>query len=70
MSIYDNILKSKKEGKKIFAILIDPDKQTNEELLETVDIANNSNVDYIFVGGSLLINNSLLSNFPFLSSPL
>ena len=59
MSIYDNILKSKKEGKKIFAILIDPDKQTNEELLETVDIANNSNVDYFFVGGSLLINNSL-----------
>jgi len=59
MSIYDNILKSKKEGKKIFAILIDPDKQTNEELLETVDIANNSDVDYFFVGGSLLINNSL-----------
>ena len=59
MSIYNNILKSKKEGKKIFAILIDPDKQTNEELLETVDIANNSNVDYFFVGGSLLINNSL-----------
>ena len=59
MSIYDNILKSKKEGKKIFAILIDPDKQNNEELLETVDIANNSNVDYFFVGGSLLINNSL-----------
>jgi len=59
MSIYNNILKSKKEGKKIFAILIDPDKQTNEELLETVDIANNSDVDYFFVGGSLLINNSL-----------
>jgi putative glycerol-1-phosphate prenyltransferase len=59
MSIYNNILKSKKEGKKIFAILIDPDKQTNEELLETVNIANNSNVDYFFVGGSLLINNSL-----------
>ena len=59
MSIYNNILKSKKKGKKIFAILIDPDKQTNEELLETVNIANNSNVDYFFVGGSLLINNSL-----------
>ena len=59
MSIYNNILKNKKKGKKIFAILIDPDKQTNEELLETVNIANNSNVDYFFVGGSLLINNSL-----------
>jgi phosphoglycerol geranylgeranyltransferase len=59
MSIYNNIIKNKKKGKKIFAILIDPDKQTNEELLETVNIANNSNVDYFFVGGSLLINNSL-----------
>ncbi len=59
MQIYTNILKSKKEGKKIFAILVDPDKQSNEELLFTIENANQSNVDYFFVGGSLLIHDTL-----------
>ena len=59
MQIYTNILKSKKEGKKIFAILVDPDKQSHEELLFTIENANQSNVDYFFVGGSLLIHDTL-----------
>ncbi len=59
MGIYHNILKNKKEGKKIFAILIDPDKQSNEELLFSIENANQSNVDYFFVGGSLLIYDAL-----------
>ena len=59
MQIYNNILKSKKEGKKIFAILVDPDKQSSEELLFTIENANQSNVDYFFVGGSLLIHDTL-----------
>ena len=32
IDIYTHILQSKKEGKKLFAILIDPDKQNNERL--------------------------------------
>ena len=59
MQIYTNILKSKKEGKKLFAILVDPDKQNSEELLFTIENANQSNVDYFFVGGSLLIHDTL-----------
>jgi putative glycerol-1-phosphate prenyltransferase len=59
MDIYNNILRNKKEGGKIFAILVDPDKQSCEELLLTIESANRSNVDYFFVGGSLLIHDTL-----------
>ena len=59
--IYTHILQSKKEGKKLFAILIDPDKQNNEELSSIINKANNNKVDFFFVGGSLLTNDSLNS---------
>ena len=61
MDIYTHILQSKKEGKKLFAILIDPDKQNKDSLSAIINKANNSNVDFFFVGGSLLTNNNLNS---------
>lgn len=45
-----------KKGKKLFALLIDPDHHTNNSITELVKNANESNVDLIFVGGSLLNN--------------
>ncbi|MDA3954834.1 MAG: geranylgeranylglyceryl/heptaprenylglyceryl phosphate synthase [Bacteroidales bacterium] len=39
---------------KLFALLIDPDKHTTESLSKLSENANTSNVDLIFVGGSLL----------------
>ena len=59
MDLYKNILQKKEQGKKLFAILIDPDKQKNSELLLIIKKANESNVDYFFVGGSLLTNDNL-----------
>ena len=59
MDLYKNILISKKQGKKLFAILIDPDKQKNSDLLLIIKNANKSKVNYFFVGGSLLINDNL-----------
>ena len=59
MSIYKNILAKTTQGKKLFAILIDPDKQRNSDLLSTIQKANSANVDYFFVGGSLLLNDNL-----------
>jgi len=59
MVIYNQIIESKKQGEKLFSILIDPDKQTEEILLEIIDKAKSVNVDLFFVGGSLLTNNSL-----------
>ena len=61
MDIYTHILQSKKEGKKLFAILIDPDKQNKDSLFAIINKANNNNVDFFFVGGSLLTNNNLNS---------
>ena len=59
MSIYNHILGSKKQGKKLFAILIDPDKQKESELLQIIKKANSAKADYFFVGGSLLTNDSV-----------
>ena len=59
MSIYKNILAKKAQGKKLFVILIDPDKQRNSDLFSTIQKANSANVDYFFVGGSLLLNDNL-----------
>jgi putative glycerol-1-phosphate prenyltransferase len=51
--IYDLILKSKKSGKKLFAVLIDPDKFDSTDVIEKSKIAK---VDLIMVGGSILSN--------------
>ena len=59
MNLYNSILEKKAKGKKIFAILIDPDKQKNSVLSSIVKKANDANVDYFFVGGSLLTNDNL-----------
>ena len=59
MDLYKSILISKNQGKKLFAILIDPDKQKNSDLLLIIKNANKSKVNYFFVGGSLLINDNL-----------
>ena len=50
---------SRKAGKKLFAILIDPDKQSKEELKQIVKKAKSAKADLFFVGGSLLTNDSL-----------
>jgi len=56
MKIFSIIEKKVKEGKKQFAVLIDPDKPSDDELLSLIRESENSNVDYFFVGGSLLTN--------------
>lgn len=50
-TIYNTILKNKANGKKQFAILIDPDKF---KPLEIIHLAEGAKVDFILVGGSLL----------------
>ena len=59
MNIYQAFIEKKKQGKKQFAVLIDPDKPSNDDLKEIAKIATESKVDYFFVGGSLLTNDSL-----------
>lgn len=54
--IYDTILSGKQQGRKLLAILIDPDKFDSAEIL---DIAAEARVDLLFTGGSLLTNGNL-----------
>ena len=50
--IYQYFLSAMKEGKKLLAILLDPDKMNRETIVETIAKINGSTVDFIFVGGS------------------
>ena len=68
MNVYQYIQNSRKAGKKLFAILIDPDKQSKEELKQIVEKAKSAKVDLFFVGGSLLTNDSLDSCLEILKS--
>ena len=59
MNIYNNIIENKKAKKKSFALLIDPDKQDEKQLISIIEKAKNAETDYFFVGGSLLTHDSL-----------
>ncbi len=58
-NIYSSILKSKNNNKKQFAVLVDPENLTAEQVIKIANISKKSLVDYLFVGGSLLTNNDL-----------
>jgi phosphoglycerol geranylgeranyltransferase len=59
MDIYGQITAKKANGKKQFAVLIDPDKLDANQVKQIADLSRKTQVDYFFIGGSLLINNSL-----------
>lgn len=56
MAIYD---KFQDKTRKKLAVLIDPDKPTDAQILSMVEKANAADVDFFFVGGSLLVTDSL-----------
>ena len=58
-SIYHLLREKKLQGKKSFAVLIDPDKGNATSLDELTELSMAANIDYFFVGGSLIINNRL-----------
>ncbi|MGZ8556836.1 MAG: phosphoglycerol geranylgeranyltransferase [Chitinophagaceae bacterium] len=57
--IYQSLIEKKKQGKKSFAVLIDPDKVNKPMLDELTHLCVSANVDYLLVGGSLVISNHL-----------
>lgn len=59
-NILEELNDRKAKGQKSLAILIDPDKVTNINALnELVSISKECYIDFFFVGGSLITNNSL-----------
>ncbi|MEO5651083.1 MAG: geranylgeranylglyceryl/heptaprenylglyceryl phosphate synthase [Ginsengibacter sp.] len=57
--IYPSLCERKVSGKKSFAVLIDPDKVNDEKMRELILLAVTARVDYLLVGGSLVISNYL-----------
>lgn len=59
MNILQTITDGKAARRKQLAILADPDKADDKHIRELATIAAEAKADFFFVGGSLLINNSL-----------
>jgi phosphoglycerol geranylgeranyltransferase len=59
MSLYAKLLSDTSAGKKKFAVLIDPDKYTLDYLGKVIKLSVKAQVDYFFLGGSLLIKDSM-----------
>ncbi|MDQ2718907.1 MAG: geranylgeranylglyceryl/heptaprenylglyceryl phosphate synthase [Bacteroidota bacterium] len=57
--IYSSLCERKVNGKKSFAVLVDPDKVNDEKMRELIKLAVVAKVDYFLVGGSLVISNYL-----------
>src|SRR5437870_2311116 len=57
--IYNSLIERKRLGKKSFAVLIDPDKVNDEKMDHLINLVVDARVDYLLVGGSLVISNYL-----------
>jgi putative glycerol-1-phosphate prenyltransferase len=59
VNIYNTICDLKAKNKKAFAVLIDPDKLDEKALDRTIQLAKEALVDFFFIGGSLVVTNTL-----------
>jgi putative glycerol-1-phosphate prenyltransferase len=57
--VYHQLVASKKTGRTLFTVLIDPDKVDAVALERLIILGIEAKVDYFFVGGSLVISNHL-----------
>jgi phosphoglycerol geranylgeranyltransferase len=58
-TIYQQLVQKKQQKQKCFALLIDPDKVTHLLLDKLINLAVEARVNYLFVGGSLVVSNHL-----------
>lgn len=57
--IYKELLAAKQKGSKKLAVLIDPDKLRLDSMSVVIKNAVDNNIDYFFIGGSLIVNDML-----------
>lgn len=57
--IYTSLTEKKRKGRKSFAVLVDPDKVDHRRIEEIARMATEASVDYLLVGGSLVVTNHL-----------
>ena len=58
-SVFDAFVSAKRLGEKQFAVLVDPEKATRERLLHVSELAENCGADFVFVGGSTLVKDTM-----------
>jgi len=67
--IIDHITSSSDKGLKQLAVLIDPDEYGDlDKLADTLSVVNHAKVDYIFVGGSLIVGDQFDTVIDFIKS--
>ena len=59
MAVYSKITEAVKNRERLFGILIDPDKPTDEEVAGIAAMAEKNRVSFFFAGGSLITNGNL-----------
>lgn len=57
--IIEELRKRKQEGRSGFALLVDPDRTEPGEMLKMADRANAAGVDYLLMGGSLIVDHQM-----------
>lgn len=70
-AIYNSLVSFKAQQKKAFAVLVDPDGIDIHQIKEIASLCNDALVDFVFVGGSLMLTNHLdecIKTFKSLSS--
>ena len=58
-NIYQSLTDRKRQSKKSFAVLIDPDKVDNGSVEQLIQLSLDAQVDYFLAGGSLVVSNYL-----------
>jgi phosphoglycerol geranylgeranyltransferase len=58
-NIYQSLTDRKRQSKKSFAVLIDPDKVNDSSVEELIQLSLDAKVDYFLVGGSLVVSSYL-----------
>ena len=58
-TVYHSLLALREQQKKAFAVLVDPDKVHLNEVQRLALLCNQAHVDYLFVGGSLMLSQHL-----------
>ncbi|MEM7162471.1 MAG: geranylgeranylglyceryl/heptaprenylglyceryl phosphate synthase [Bacteroidota bacterium] len=59
-TVLKHILKKKEKGEKMLAVLLDPDAyRDSKKCIEVINLCNINQIDFIFVGGSLVAHEQL-----------
>jgi putative glycerol-1-phosphate prenyltransferase len=58
-SVLNRFVNLRKQNKKAFAVLIDPDNTDMNQIIETAQLCNEAKIDFVFMGGSLMLSNHL-----------